>query len=182
MPIYEFYCGRCHMIFNFFARRVNTEKRPDCPKCGKKQLERRPSRFAIGRARSESKPEGPDGEDNFEDELPPGFDEEKLERVFDELADEAESMDEDDPRQMAKLMRKLGDSMGLRFGPAMEEAIRRLEAGEDPDQIEEDLGDALEEEEPVFEGQEKPQKASRLKQLARKLLPPRVDPTIYDLD
>jgi len=30
--------------------------------------------------------------------------------------------------------------------PAMEEMIRRLEAGEDPEQIEEDLGDALEEE------------------------------------
>jgi hypothetical protein len=30
--------------------------------------------------------------------------------------------------------------------PAMEEMIRRLEAGEDPEQVEEDLGDALEEE------------------------------------
>jgi len=30
--------------------------------------------------------------------------------------------------------------------PAMEEMIRRLEAGEDPERIEEELGDALEEE------------------------------------
>ncbi|MCS7237070.1 MAG: hypothetical protein NZ899_02220 [Thermoguttaceae bacterium] len=182
MPIYEFYCSRCHMIFNFFARRFNTTKRPDCPKCGKKELERRPSVFAIGRKTAESGKESDEGADDFEDELPPGMDEEKLERVFSEIADEAESLDEEDPRQMAKLMRKLGSSMGLRFGPAMEEAIRRLEAGEDPDQIEEDLGDALDEEEPVFEGAEKPPKGTKLRQLARKLLPPRVDPQIYDLD
>lgn len=170
------------MIFNFFARRVNTEKRPDCPKCGKKRLERRPSLFAIGRRGGERKQEGEEGEDNFDEDLPPGFDEEKLESAFKELADEAESLDEDDPRQMAKLMRKLGNSMGIRFGPAMEEAIRRLESGEDPDQIEEDLGDVLEEEEPIFEGSQKPQQVGRLKRLAKKLLPPRVDPNIYDLD
>jgi hypothetical protein len=169
------------MIFNFFARKPDTSKRPDCPRCGKKRLERRPSVFSIGRRSSGTeKPSGEGGED-FDEDLPPGFDEEKLERVFDELADEVDSLDEEDPRQMAKLMRKLGDSMGLRFGPAMEEAIRRLEAGEDPDQIEEDLGDALEEEEPVFEGAEKPSKGARIKALARKLLPPRVDPNIYDL-
>ncbi|XCN71926.1 MAG: FmdB family zinc ribbon protein [Candidatus Electrothrix aestuarii] len=36
MPIYEFYCQDCNTIFNFFSSRINTEKRPDCPKCGKK--------------------------------------------------------------------------------------------------------------------------------------------------
>jgi putative FmdB family regulatory protein len=182
MPIYEFYCSRCHMIFNFFARTFETTKRPDCPRCGKKQLERRPSVFSIGKkAAAAEKSEGGEEED-FEDDLPPGLDEEKLEKIFDDLADEVDSMDEEDPRQMARLMRKLGNSMGVQFGPAMEEAIRRLEAGEDPDQIEEDLGDALENEEPIFEKPEKPgKKGARLKTLAKKLLPPRVDPNIYDL-
>ena len=24
MPIYEFYCGSCHVVFSFFAKRVDT--------------------------------------------------------------------------------------------------------------------------------------------------------------
>jgi hypothetical protein len=30
MPIYEFYCRDCHMVFNFFARRVNTTAQRAC--------------------------------------------------------------------------------------------------------------------------------------------------------
>ncbi len=33
MPIYEFYCEQCHTIYNFFSRKINLEKIPDCPKC-----------------------------------------------------------------------------------------------------------------------------------------------------
>jgi len=133
--------------------------------------------FAISRKRGEKKA-GQSEDEELDDELPPGFDEEKLERAIEDLATEADSLDEEDPRQMARLMRKLSQSIGFRFGEGMEEAIRRLEAGEDPEQIEQDLGDVLEEEEPVFEGTPPQQ---RLKRLARRLLPPQVDPTLYDL-
>ena len=40
MPIYEFYCPDCNTLFNFFSSRINTEKKPDCPKCGRKELDR----------------------------------------------------------------------------------------------------------------------------------------------
>ena len=46
MPIYEFYCPDCHTIFNFFSARIETEKRPDCPRCGRSKLERRMSVFS----------------------------------------------------------------------------------------------------------------------------------------
>ena len=59
---------------------------------------------------------------------------------------ELENMDDNDPKAMAMAVRKMTEIAGEPVTPAMEEMIRRLEAGEDPDRIEEDLGDALEEE------------------------------------
>ena len=44
---------------------------------------------------------------------------------------------------MAKMMRKLSDATGMKFGESMEEAMRRMEAGEDPDKIEDEMGDLL---------------------------------------
>ena len=162
MPIYEFYCKVCHMIFNFFSGSVDTEKRPMCPKCKKVTLERQMSVFAVSKNRGE------------EDDMPlPDMDESKMEQAMNLLAREAEHMDEDDPRQAANLMRKLTDMTGLNLGPGMEEALNRMEAGEDPEQIEADMGDLLEGEEP-FSFKEK---VSR----ARKSRPPQVDEELYYL-
>jgi len=60
------------------------------------------------------------------------------------FAAEMEHLDENDPKAMASAVRKMTELAGEPVTPAMEEMIRRLEAGEDPDRIEEDLGDALE--------------------------------------
>lgn len=167
MPIYEFYCADCHTVFNFLARKPDTRKRPKCPRCGRPDLDRRVSRFAISKGRSE--PQGGDA-------LPPDFDEVKMERVMEEMARETEGMSEDDPRQMARLMRKLRDATGMDLGEGMEEAIRRMEAGEDPDKIEEEMGDLLETEEPTFG-----QSGRSLRHLSKRLKPPEVDETLYDL-
>ena len=71
MPIYEFYCGRCNMVFNFFSKSVNTEKIPACPKCDQ-PLQRLMSLFAkITRDKAESPGE----------EMPP-FDEQKMENAM----------------------------------------------------------------------------------------------------
>jgi len=162
MPIYEFYCPKCHMLFNFFSSSVNTEKRPPCPKCGKRKLDRQMSTFSSPRNRGE------------EEDVPlPDMDESKMEQAMGLLSQEAEHMDENDPRQAANLMRKLTDMTGLNLGPGMEEALRRMEKGEDPEQIEAEMGDLLEEEEP-FSLKEK---ASR----SLKKRPPRVDAKLYYL-
>jgi hypothetical protein len=58
----------------------------------------------------------------------------------------------------------------------MDEAIRRLEAGEDPDEIEEEMGDALEQEDPFAAGGA----AGGLRNLRRRL-PPSRDETLYEL-
>ena len=61
----------------------------------------------------------------------------------------SEGMNEDDPRQAARMMQKLYESTGMHLGGNMEEAIRRMEAGEDPDKVEEEMGDLLEGEGPL---------------------------------
>ncbi len=171
MPIYEFYCPDCHTVFNFLSRTINTTRRPDCPRCSRPKLDRRMSRFAISKNRPE-----PSGEDDM---LPDDFDEAKMERVMEELAREADGMNEDDPRQMARMMRKLCDATGMPVDDRMEEAIKRLESGEDPEAVEEDMGDLFDEDGPM-PGMGEP-KGSRVKSLAKRLRPPNVDETLYDL-
>ena len=82
-------------------------------------------------------------------------------------------INEDDPRQAAQLMRKLSEATGLQMGAGMEEALSRMERGEDPDKIEEEMGDLLEGEEPFI--MEAKSKAGRSKHK------PKVDETLYDL-
>ena len=107
-------------------------------------------------------------------EAPP-FDESKMEQAMQMLAGEAENINEDDPRQAANLMRKLTDMTGSEMGPGMQEAIRRMESGEDPEQIESEMGDVLGEEEPFLLSGKKG------KISAGKQKPPLRDDTLYDL-
>lgn len=134
MPIYEFYCEKCNTIFTFYSRSINTTRQPLCPRCRKETLKRFLSTFSVLR-------DGSKGES--EESLP--FDEQKMGRAISALAREADTIDEDDPRQAANVMRRLSEMAGLPLGKGMKEAIERMEAGEDPDKIEEEMGDILEE-------------------------------------
>jgi putative FmdB family regulatory protein len=140
MPIYEFYCTPCNTIFSFFSRSINTTAAPACPRCGA-GLERRMSLFAcIGRAVA----------GDADADLP--VDEARLTAAMGKLAAEAETLNEDDPRQAAGLMRRFSEMTGVKLGDGMQEALRRMAAGEDPDSIEADMGDILEQEEPFAPG------------------------------
>ncbi|MDJ0987232.1 MAG: zinc ribbon domain-containing protein [Desulfobacterales bacterium] len=164
MPIYEFYCDHCNTIFNFFSKTVNTRKKPNCPRCKTRILSRQMSAFAFtGRAK----------EDGDDEDMP--FDEHKMEKAMQMLAGEADKINEDDPRQAANLMRKLSDMTGLELGDSMNEALKRMEAGEDPDAIEAEMGDLLETEDP-FLLPEKKAGASKAKRPA-----PVRDEKLYDL-
>jgi putative FmdB family regulatory protein len=164
MPIYEFYCSRCNTIYNFFSKSVNTEKVPDCPRCKQGPLKRKVSLFAAITGRGQ--------DDESEDGMPP-IDESRMEKAMAMLASEADKINEDDPRQAARLMRRLSEATGLRMGSGMEEALSRMERGEDPDSIEQEMGSLLEEEEPfTFEQRSSP---------AGKRQRPAVDETLYDL-
>lgn len=178
MPIYEFYCHHCHRVMSFLSRAVNTEKTPPCPRCGRGDLARRASAFAISKGRKEEpKPQAAPG---------PDIDEGRLEKAMQVLAGEMDSIDENDPKQGAHLMRKLFAATGMAVAGGMEEALRRMEAGEDPEKIEEEMGD-------VFEGDPfggllgsdaaesgKPGSKKDLGRL-RRMLPPAHDTELYEM-
>ena len=107
------------------------------------------------------------------DDLP--IDESKMEQAMNVLAGEADKINEDDPKQAAGLMRKLSDMTGLKLGAGMDEALSRMERGEDPEQIEAEMGDLLEGEDP-FELPEKKGRGIKTRQPA-----PTRDETLYDL-
>ncbi len=165
MPIYEFYCQDCHRIYSFLARVARASQSPSCPRCGRAALERRVSPFAISKSRAEPASAAPE----------PSVDESRLEQAMQSLTSEAEGLDEDNPRQAAQLMRKLFGAAGLPVGSGMQEALRRMEAGEDPEKVEAELGDALDTD--PFSAEPKP----NLRQLRRALLPPEVDPNLYEM-
>ena len=137
MPVYEFLCAVCNRIYSFHSFAVQTDKVPACPKCGATDLSRVPSRFGV----SAGKKSGTTGENQDAD-----MDDPRVEREMMRFAAELEGMDENDPRQMAAAVRRMTEIAGEPVTPAMEEMIRRLEAGEDPEKVEEEMGDALEEE------------------------------------
>jgi putative FmdB family regulatory protein len=172
MPIYEFYCRDCHTIFSFFSPTIGVARNPSCPRCERRELERRPSTFAMlrGRTGGEGESEGDDADDPFA-----GLDEERVERAMESLAGEMERMgDSEDPKALGSLFRRFGDLTGLEPGPRMQEALRRLETGEELDAIENDL-----------DLDEDSDDLSELFQLKKKLLRrarrPRVDDTLHFL-
>ena len=112
-------------------------------------------------------------EEDVLDELP--IDESKMEEAIMSLASEAENMNEDDPRAMAQLMRKFSDKAGIKYKDQMEEALARLESGEDPENIEEEMGD-------VFDGEEMPFELKSGKILKKQLEKAKQDETLYDLE
>ncbi len=164
MPIYEFYCGRCHTIFNFFSSRVNTSAHPICPRCGKQELTRQISLFAVT---------GKAGKSGEADDLP--VDGAKMEQAMNALVCEADRMYKDDPRQAADLMRRMSEITGLKMGQGMEEALRRMERGEDSDQIEAEMGDLLKSEDPFAPD------AKKTRGVSGPMSRPDRDETLYEL-
>lgn len=75
-----------------------------CPRCGSARLTRLVSRFAL--ARSE---------------------EARLERLADDST--LAGLDENDPKSVARFMKKMGQELGEDAGPEFEQAIEEMEAG-----------------------------------------------------
>lgn len=138
MPIYEFACPKCRKIFSFLSKRINPDRLPTCPKCGNKNLKKELSRFAMTRGLSE--PAAGGGADD--EGLMPDLNDPRVARAMAEMEKDMAHLDENNPKHMARMIRKMQDIMPAGAMPKeMEVAIKRLEAGEDPEKIEEDMGD-----------------------------------------
>jgi len=104
MPIYEYRCESCGRKVSVFLRRMGQELER-CPRCGGSQLSRLYSRFALART-----------------------EEDRLDR----LADEAElaGVDENDPKSVARWVKRLGQELGEEGGEEFEQALEEIERGE----------------------------------------------------
>ncbi len=118
MPIYEYRCHDCRRRVSvwwrtFSAAETGTAR---CPRCGGENLTRLVSK--VRPIRSE--------ESRLED-----------------LADPTSfgDLDENDPRSIARWMRKMSNEVGEDLGPEFGEVVDRLEAGESPEEIEKALPD-----------------------------------------
>ncbi len=116
MPIYEYRCGNCKRRVSIFFRSFATVGEARCPNCGSADLSRLVSRVATLKS-EESRLESMSDPSNFGD------------------------VDENDPKSVARMMRKMGGEMGEDMGPEFNEMVDRLESGESPEEIEKSMPD-----------------------------------------
>jgi putative FmdB family regulatory protein len=110
VPIYEFRCRKCHKRFSVLTLRVSEKVEPVCDRCGSKAADRLLSRFAM-----------------------PKSEEARLESLGD--PSNLSGVDENDPRSVARWMRKVGREMGEEGGGEdFDEMVDQLESGEGGDE------------------------------------------------
>ncbi|HET7376367.1 MAG TPA: FmdB family zinc ribbon protein [Anaerolineae bacterium] len=123
MPIYEYRCHSCKQKVSIFFRSFSAvdQESARCPNCGSAELRKLMPRVRV--LRGEASSAGSD--DNFDDSMLDG-------------------LDENDPKSLGRMMRRMADETGEDLGPEFGEVITRLEKGEDPEAIEQsmpELGD-----------------------------------------
>lgn len=118
MPIYEYGCYDCRKRVNVFFRSFSevATKQATCPRCGGVRLKRLISKVAV--VRSEGS---------------------RLESLADPGS--MAGLDENDPKSIARWMRKMSSEMGEDLGSEFNEVVDRLESGEDPESIERSMPD-----------------------------------------
>jgi putative FmdB family regulatory protein len=139
MPIYEYRCTDCkRRVSVFFMSFSAAERRTEageveCPRCGGKRLSRLMSKVNMVRGSG-----GGSSDDAMGDEMDYGADDMDdmggMGRMF-------EGLDDEDPRSVARWARRMKDSMGdeMDLGPEFDQALARIEAGEDPDKVMDDV-------------------------------------------
>jgi len=115
MPLYEYRCNGCHRRVTLL-RSFSDNSTPLCPECQSGDLTRLISRVSVLRS-----------------------EESRLESLSDPSS--LAGLDESDPRSIARWMRKMSDETGEDMGPEFDEMVGRLEAGEDPEDVERSMGE-----------------------------------------
>jgi hypothetical protein len=167
MPIYEFYSPDTNKIYSFLARSLAyAAKTPRCPDGQRYRMEKLISSFAVV-GRAQEKPVAPAGPADAQ-----------MDAAMQAMEREFAGMDEanPDPRQMGRMMRRMAELTGEKMPAEMQEMVRRLEAGEDPEKLEAEYGDALGE-----PAGDQPERPADEKPAAHRRVAPVRDATLYDM-
>jgi len=133
MPIFEFYCPDNNRIYQFLAKtQAQAARIPKCPDNPKFRMQKIVSRFAVNTGVKEA-PVAPTGPDSRAEDA-------RSEAALSQVEREFEHLDEANPREMGKVLRRMAELTGEKIEGRMEEAVRKLEEGVDPDELEERLG------------------------------------------
>ena len=181
MPLYEFYCEPCHTVFTFRSLRVDTNARPRCPVCNA-PLRREISTFAhiISRGAAAT----PSDNDDGAPQEPDAAAAQRMEEVIARMGDRIQALDDDDadPGEAVKVMREMAEAGGFHFDKDVKEALARIEAGEDPEKIDEEFAEVFERDNPFTDAPDGIRAGNALSaRTLRYLRPPRRDPAWHDL-
>ena len=107
--------------------------------------------------------------------------EKQASQVMQELEKNLGGMDDEnpDPRQMGKMMRKMCELTGEKMDGVMEEVVRKLEEGANPEELEEKMGGQMEEMESEDNGADASE--DKGKKLRSRNLPVTRDPVLYEM-
>jgi hypothetical protein len=183
MPIYEYYCPQNHTIYQFYAKTLAQGKlTPKCPDNPHYGLTKIVSAFAItaGGGREEPGTAAAPAGDPAQDA--------RMEAAMNAMESEFSHADENDPKAMARMMRRMAELTGEKLDGEMDEVVRKLEEGADPDSLEDQMGAGANEGMGDPYGEDAPggtpaagpgERRHRWRALAR---PPRRDPQLYDYE
>jgi hypothetical protein len=135
MPIYEYYCADNHTIYQFYAKTVaQGQTTPKCPDNPKFRLKKLVSAFAItsGGAKDETREKEPAAGAEANDP--------RMEAAMSAMETEFSNVDENDPKAMARMVRRMSELTGEKVDGQFEEVVRKLEEGTDPESLEETFG------------------------------------------
>src|SRR5208283_620509 len=142
MPIYEYYCPDNNKIYQFFAKTLAQGKTvPKCPDNAAFRLEKLLSPFAVA-GKGKKKDEAGGESSSTEGSPAAGGEDPRMDAAMAAMESEFSNVDENDPRAMGRMMRRMAELSGEKIDGEMEEVVRKLEEGADPDSLEEQLGGA----------------------------------------
>jgi len=136
MPIYEYFCPSNNTVYQFYAKSLaQGQTTPKCPDNPKFPLQKMVSGFAI------TKPGNADDAPPPADSGPGGNEEDpQLEAAMAAMEGEFANVDENDPKAMGRMMRRMAEMTGEKLDGEMEEVVRKLEEGADPESLEDQMG------------------------------------------
>lgn len=116
MPTYEYRCLNCRRRFDLIFTYSEYGQKPiQCPYCESPNVQRKIGRIRMARS-----------------------DESHLESMADPAS--LAGLD-DDPKSLGRMMRQMSSQIGEDMGPEFHEVVDRLESGQSPDEIEQNLPD-----------------------------------------